>query len=151
MKDRVINTLFATHGSWGSLALRLPIGIIFMAHGSQKLFGWLGGYGLEGTGQFMESLGLTPGYTMALLSGGTEFLGGLALILGLLARPAAAGLAFTTVMAIMTVHIGNGLFMDNNGYEFALSLLAASVALFFNGAGRLSLDAAIAQRYRESR
>lgn len=151
MKDRVINTLFATHGSWGSLALRLSIGIIFMAHGSQKLFGWLGGYGLEGTGQFMESLGLTPGYTMALLSGGTEFLGGLALILGLLARPAAAGLAFTMVMAIMTVHIGNGLFMDNNGYEFALSLLAASVALFFNGAGRLSLDAAIAQRYRESR
>ncbi len=148
MKNRLINTIFATQASWGSLALRLPIGIIFMAHGSQKLFGWFGGYGLEGTGQFMESLGLTPGVTMALLSGGTEFFGGLALIIGLLTRPAAAGLAFTMVMAIMTAHIGNGLFMSNNGYEFALALLAATAALFFNGAGRLSLDAAIAQSYK---
>ncbi|MGQ7847661.1 DoxX family protein [Granulosicoccus sp. 3-233] len=151
MKDRLIHTLLDTRAGWGALALRLPIGIIFMAHGAQKLFGWFGGYGLEGTGQFMESLGLSPGYTMALLSGGTEFFGGLALIIGLLTRPAAAGLAFTMVMAIMTVHIGNGLFMSNNGYEFALSLLAVTIALLFQGAGRFSFDAAIAQAHGSTR
>lgn len=151
MKTRLIHTLFASRAGWSALALRLPIGIIFMAHGSQKLFGWLGGYGLEGTGQFMESIGLTPGYTMALLSGGTEFFGGLALIIGLLVRPAAAGLAFTMVMAIATVHISHGLFMSNNGYEFALSLLAATLALLISGAGRLSVDAAIATNNSESR
>ena len=77
-----------------------PIGIIFVAHGAQKLFGWFGGYGLEGTGQFMASLGLTPGYLMALLAGSAEFFGGLALLLGVLVRPAAAALAFAMVVAI---------------------------------------------------
>ena len=66
---------------WAPLALRIPIGIIFVAHGAQKLFGAFGGYGLEGTGQFMDSLGLSPGYLMALLAGAAEFFGGLALLL----------------------------------------------------------------------
>jgi putative oxidoreductase len=77
---------------------------------------------------------------MALLAGGAEFLGGLALILGLFVRPSALVLAFTMMIAIVTVHLDKGLFMANNGYEFGLALLAISVALVFSGAGRFSVD-----------
>ena len=72
----VIQRVLTTEASLAPLALRIPVGIIFAAHGAQKLFGAFGGYGLEGTGQFFESIGLTPGYLMALLAGGAEFLGG---------------------------------------------------------------------------
>jgi putative oxidoreductase len=122
------------------LALRLPAGLIFTAHGAQKLFGWFGGYGLQGTAQWMDSIGLVPGILMALLAGGVEFFGGLALILGLLVRPTAVVLAITMAVAIAKVHLDKGLFMANNGYEFALSLLAISVALALSGAGRASVD-----------
>jgi putative oxidoreductase len=138
--------VLGTDAGFGPLALRIPIGIIFIAHGAQKLFGAFGGYGLEGTGQFMASLGLTPGYLMALLAGRAEFFGGLALLFGVLVRPAAAALAFAMLVAIFSVHFKNGLFMDKNGYEYALALLAASVSLLFSGAGKLSVDAALAQR-----
>ncbi len=116
------------------------MGLILAAHGAQKLFGWFGGYGLEGTGQWLASIGLEPGYLMALLAGGAEFFGGLALVLGLLTRPAAVVAAFTMLVAIFAVHIGNGLFMANNGYEYALTLFAATVALAIQGAGRFSVD-----------
>ena len=129
--------------SWGPLALRIPVGLIFAAHGAQKLFGWFGGYGLEGTGQWMGSIGLAPGYLMALLAGSAEFFGGLALVLGLLVRPAAAALAFAMLVAIFTVHIDKGLFVTNNGYEFGLALVAVAVSLVVTGAGRASLDAAL--------
>lgn len=138
--------LVATESGWAPLALRVPVGIIFIAHGAQKLFGWFGGYGLEGTGQWMASIGLSPGLVMALLAGGTEFFGGLALLLGLLVRPAAIALAFAMAVAIFAVHIGNGLFMSNNGYEFALALLAAAVSLAITGSGRASVDAALIHR-----
>ncbi len=141
----LVKKVAATNTSLSQLALRIPVGIIFVAHGAQKLFGSFGGYGLEGTGQWMASIGLNPGYLMALLAGSGEFFGGLALILGLLVRPAAALLAFTMVIAIVTVHIGNGLFMSNDGYEFGLALLAASVALAISGAGRGSLDAMLSK------
>ena len=143
---RALQRLLSTDAGWGPLALRLPLGIVFVAHGAQKLFGAFGGYGLEGTGQFMASLGLTPGTLMALLAGSAEFFGGLALLLGVLVRPAAAALAFAMLVAIFSVHIGKGLFMANNGYEFALALLAASVSLLISGAGRLSVDAPLAAR-----
>ncbi|ERS13648.1 hypothetical protein Q668_14065 [Alcanivorax sp. PN-3] len=132
-----------TRSTWVPLLLRIPVGIIFMAHGAQKLFGWFGGHGLEGTGQWMSSIGLEPGVLMALAAGSAEFFGGLLLLIGLLTRPAALALAFTMVMAIVTVHIGNGLFMSNNGYEFGLALLAASVSLLVSGGGNLSLDRAL--------
>ncbi len=125
---------------FSSLALRLPVGIIFMAHGAQKLFGWFGGYGLEGTGQWMASIGIEPGILMAFLAGGAEFFGGLFILLGLLTRPSAVVLAFTMIVAIVSVHLSNGLFMSNNGYEFGLALLAASVSLAFSGSGRVALD-----------
>jgi len=133
-----------TQAGFGLTVLRIVAGLTFAAHGAQKLFGWFGGYGLEGVGQWMESIGLAPGYLMALMAGSAELFGGLALILGLLVRPAAAMLAVTMLVAIVTVHLANGFFMSNNGYEFALALLAISIALVIEGAGKLSLDKRIA-------
>lgn len=138
--------IFASNAGWHTLALRIPLGVIFAAHGAQKLFGWFGGYGLEGTGQWMASIGLGPGVLMAALAGSAEFFGGLALIAGLLVRPAAAVLAFTMIVAIFSVHVGNGLFMSNNGYEFGLALLAGSVSLMLSGAGKGAIDYMIARR-----
>lgn len=138
--NTTLNAVFASRASWGLSVIRIIVGIIFMAHGAQKLFGLFGGGGLAGTAQFMESLGLAPGLLMALLSGGAEFFGGLALVVGLLVRPAALALTVTLIVAIFSAHIGNGLFMANNGYEFALALLGGTVALMIEGAGRLSLD-----------
>ena len=127
-----------------ALPLRLVAGLLFTAHGAQKLFAWFGGYGLEGTGQWMESIGLTPGYLMALMAGSAEFFGGLLLIIGFLTRPASFVLAITMIVAIFSVHFDNGLFMSNNGYEFALTLLAISVSLILSGAGKHSVDNLVA-------
>ena len=143
---RFIDRVLSTDDSTGALALRVPTGLIFAAHGAQKLFGWFGGYGLEGTGQFFASVGLEPAVLLALLAGAAEFFGGLALLAGLLVRPAAAALAFTMVIAIVSVHWSKGFFMSGGGYEFALALLAASLSLLFSGAGRFSLDGALARR-----
>lgn len=139
-----IQSILASRAGLGATTLRVPVGIILAAHGAQKLFGWFGGYGLEGTGQWMASVGFEPGYLMALLAGSAEFFGGIALFLGLLTRPAAAVAAFTMAMAL-TVHLGNGLFVSNNGYEFALALLAAAVSLVFQGGGAYALDSVVAR------
>ena len=142
----ITSTITKTEQSLSALPLRLIAGILFVAHGAQKLFAWFGGYGLEGTGQWMESIGLAPGYLMALMAGSVEFFGGLLLIIGFLTRPTSFVLAITMVVAIFTVHIDNGLFMATNGYEFALALIAISVSLMFSGAGKLSLDNEVAKR-----
>jgi putative oxidoreductase len=136
----LISKLTATNIGLDTLPLRLGAGVIFTAHGAQKLFGWYGGYGLEGTAGWMASIGLEPGMLMAAMAGSAEFFGGLLLVTGLLVRPAALILALTMLVAIVTVHLENGLFMSNNGYEFGLALLAISVALAFRGAGSLSAD-----------
>lgn len=142
MNSKLIKSVLNTTTSIAPLTIRIPLGIILVAHGAQKLFGWFGGYGLEGTGQWMASIGFEPGMLMAFLAGSGEFFGGIALILGLLTRPAATVTAFTMLIA-MTVHWGNGLFLADNGYEFALILLFASVSLAIQGAGRYSLDSLI--------
>lgn len=136
----LINRLVATNDSLAPLVLRVPVGIILIGHGAQKLFGWFGGYGIAGTGGYMESLGLSPGAVMAALAGGAEFFGGLALVIGLLVRPASAVLAFTMLVAIFSAHFSKGLFLANGGYEYALALLAVTISLFVSGAGRLSAD-----------
>ncbi|QUJ69970.1 DoxX family protein (plasmid) [Photobacterium sp. GJ3] len=146
MKASMIKRVLTSVNSVAPLALRVPAGIIFMAHGAQKLFGAFGGYGLEGTGQWMASIGLEPGMLMAFLAGSGEFFGGLLILLGLLTRPAAAVLAVTMVVAIVAVHLPNGLFMANGGYEFGLSLLAIAVSLAVSGAGKLSVDNLLAKR-----
>ncbi|MFV7783038.1 DoxX family protein [Shewanella marisflavi] len=147
MNKQTLIKLLNSDAGLAPLVLRLPLGLILAAHGAQKLFGWFGGYGLEGTGQWMASVGFEPGYLMALLAGSAEFFGGLALVLGLLTRPAAALTAFTMAVA-MTVHMGNGLFVSNNGYEFALILLAASLSLALQGGGRYSVDAILTARLK---
>lgn len=144
--SRFIRRVLITDSGLGPLVLRLAVGVIFAAHGAQKLFGWFGGYGLEGTGQFFGSIGLNPGTLMALLAGAAEFLGGLALVVGLLVRPAAAALAFTMLIAILAVHAGKGFFADHGGYEYALALFAASLSLLATGAGRFSLDRLLDRR-----
>ncbi len=141
----VLKNITASEQSNATLPLRLIAGIIFTAHGAQKLFAWFGGYGLEATGQWMQSIGLTPGYLMALMAGSAEFFGGLLLIVGLLTRATSFVLAITMAVAIVTVHLEHGLFMSNNGYEFALTLLAISISLMISGAGKLSLDNKIAK------
>lgn len=143
--NALIKSITASQAGFGTTILRIIAGITFAAHGAQKLFGWFGGYGLAGVAQWMESIGLAPGYLMALAAGSAEFFGGVALIVGLLVRPAAAVLAVTMLVAIITVHLANGFFMSNNGYEFALALLAISVALVFEGAGKLSVDGKLAR------
>ncbi len=132
--------LFVSNAGWAPLTLRLAFGVIFIVHGAQKLFGWFGGYGLEATGQWMASIGLDPGFYMALLAGSSEFFGGLFIIVGLLTRLAALTLAVTMLVAIFTVHFEHGLLLTNNGYEFALAMLAGSVTLALSGAGKLALD-----------
>ncbi|MCG9696403.1 DoxX family protein [Shewanella sp. Isolate11] len=144
MKNSLVKLLDSKVG-FAPLVLRVPMGLIFAAHGSQKLFAWFGGYGLEGTGQWMASIGFEPGYLMALLAGSAEFFGGLAIALGLLTRPAALLTAFTMLVA-MKVHIGNGLFVSNNGYEYALMLLVGSLSLVLQGGGRYALDNVIKAR-----
>jgi len=147
MANAMVQKILSTNAGWGALALRIPVGIIFAAHGAQKLFGWFGGYGLEGTGGWMDSIGLSPGVVMAFLAGAAEFFGGIALVLGLLTRPAAFALSIAMLVAIFAVHFQNGLFMSNNGYEFGLALLAASVSLLFSGAGKASVDSMLAKRF----
>ena len=146
MNKQTLARLFNSNAGFAPVALRIPIGITFIAHGAQKLFGAFGGYGLEGTGQWMASIGLEPGYFMALMAGSAEFFGGLFILLGLLTRPAALVIAVTMLVAIFSVHFANGLFMANNGYEFGLALLAAAVSLVFSGAGKLALDSLIAKK-----
>ena len=136
----LINKIIHTSTGLDALPLRIGAGVIFTAHGAQKLFGWLGGYGLEGTAGWMASIGIEPGMLMATLAGSAEFFGGLLLLAGLLTRPAALALAFTMIVAIFAVHLQNGLFMASNGYEFGLALLVISVGLAFRGAGSLSAD-----------
>ncbi|MGZ4991220.1 MAG: DoxX family protein [Methylobacter sp.] len=142
MKNLINKTLVSNAGL-EAVILRAPIGLILAAHGSQKLFAWFGGYGLEGTGQWMASVGLTPGFVMALLAGSAEFFGGVALMLGLLTRPAAMINAVTMLVALLWVHWGQGFFLDTHGIEYALALLSATTALVFIGGGQYSLDALI--------
>ncbi len=147
MKHAMMKKILATDVSVAALALRVPVGIIFAAHGAQKLFGWFGGYGLTGTAGWLESIGLAPGLLMALLAGGAEFFGGLALILGLLTRPAAFSLSIAMVVAIFSVHFSNGFFISNNGYEYALALLAASLSLLASGGGKAAIDSWLANKF----
>lgn len=151
MSKALIQRVLTTDNSLSSLLMRLSAGAIFAAHGAQKLFGSFGGGGLEGTAQWMASIGLEPGYLMALAAGSAEFFGGIALLLGLLIRPAAFALAMTMLVAVITVHLPNGLFMSNNGYEFGLALLAITGALVLNGGGKLSLDRMLSARLGKGR
>lgn len=125
----------------GLLLIRLVVGILFIGHGAQKLFGMFGGYGPKGTGGWMESIGIKPGVLMAVLAGLMEFVGGLLFTLGFLMPLAAALIALAMLGAIVKVHFKNGLWVTANGYEYPLVLLVVAIALALTGAGDFSLDA----------
>ncbi|KOR76775.1 DoxX family protein [Paenibacillus solani] len=127
----------------GLLILRLVVGLSFMAHGAQKLFGWFGGYGPKGTGGWMESIGIKPGVAVAVLSGLMELVGGLLFAAGFLTVLGAALITLTMLGAIVKVHGQNGYWATANGYEYNLLLIAVSVAVALTGAGAYSLDAVI--------
>jgi putative oxidoreductase len=129
--------------SVGLLILRLVVGLGLAAHGAQKLFGWFGGYGLVGTGQFLEKLGFRPGRLQAAQAGVAELIGGLFLAAGLVTPAAAAAVVAVMLVAAVSVHIKNGFFAPNGGYEYTLVLGGAALALAFTGPGALSLDQAL--------
>lgn len=126
----------------GLLIIRLALGLILFAHGAQKLFGWFGGYGLDGTGGFFESVGHRPGRQMAMLAGVAEAAGGLMLVLGLLTPLAAAMVIGTMIVAAVSVHAAQGLWATNGGYELPLTNALVATGLAFTGAGSWSLDSA---------
>jgi putative oxidoreductase len=127
----------------GLLIIRLVIGVLFIGHGAQKLFGWFGGYGLKGTGGWFESIGIKPGVIMALFAGLAELVGGILFALGFLTPHAGIMIAGTMVMAIVKVHAPNGLWATSNGYEFNLTLLAVAIGVALIGPGQYALDAFI--------
>lgn len=129
----------------GRLLLRLTVGGFFFGHGTQKLFGWFGGHGIEPTAQMFEGLGMRPGRRNAIAAGVAEAAGGAGLALGF-ATPLAAG-AVTSVMltAINRVHLKNGPWVTNGGYEYNVVLIAAALTLTEVGPGELSLDHALDQ------
>ncbi len=126
---------------WGITILRVVVGIVFLVHGQQKLFT----YGFNGVAGLMGQLGIPFPMLSAVVVTLVEFLGGLALILGFFTRWAAALLAINMLVAMTVVHLRAGFFLPN-GFEYALTLLAANLALTFAGSGRAALDVALAGR-----
>jgi len=134
----------------GLLLGRVVLGLLMAAHGSQKLFGWFGGYGIAGTGGFMESLGFKPGRFFAAAAGATEFVGGALIAAGLLGPLGPAMVISCMIVAIATVHWAGGVFAQNNGFELPLlyAVGAASIALI--GYGAYSIDAVLQLSWSET-
>ncbi|OMP66023.1 DoxX family protein [Domibacillus epiphyticus] len=127
----------------GLLLIRLVIGLTFVGHGAQKLFGWFGGYGLKGTGGWFDSIGMKPGVKIAFIAGFTELAGGALFALGLLTPLAGVLIAATMVIAIVKVHGANGFWSTQNGYEYNVILIAAAIGIAMTGPGQFALDALI--------
>ena len=127
----------------GRLIARVAIGGLFVGHGTQKLFGWFDGPGLDKAATMMDSLGLRPGKRNATAAAVAEAAGGAAIVAGALTPLAAAALIGTMITAIRTVHLKNGFWAANGGYEFNLALIAALLALVDGGPGELSVDGAV--------
>jgi putative oxidoreductase len=144
----MLRRLTATENSVALAILRVVLGVVFLAHGSQKVLGWFGGYGFSGTMGFFTNNMHIPA-VFAFLAIAAEFLGGLGLIFGLLTRIAAFGIAVDMVVAVLTVHVHVGFFMNwtgaqkGEGFEYHLLVLAMTLLLMVKGAGAASVDHAI--------
>jgi len=141
----MIRQLFATDDSAATLILRLMLGLVFFAHGAQKMLGWFGGFGFTGTMHFFTGVMHIP-TPLAFLAIAAEFFGGIGLIFGFLTRIAAFGIGVNMLVAIATVHHAFGFFMNwtgtqkGEGFEFHLLVLAIVVFLMIRGAGAFSVD-----------
>ena len=147
----MIRNLIATDNNVGTTILRLVLGVVFFAHGAQKMLGWFGGYGFHATmGMFMHGMHIPA--PLAFLAIAAEFFGGLGLIVGLLTRIAAFGIFCNMVVAVLTIHHKFGFFMNwtgtqqGEGFEFHLLVLAIAAFLMIRGAGAASLDRALQSR-----
>ena len=125
----------------GLFVLRIVVGLLMSAHGAQKLFGAFGGYGIEGTGGFLETLGFRPGRAFAVAAGTSEFAGGLLIAAGLLGPVGPALVLATMIVAMGTVHLSKGLFATTDGVELPLLYAIVAVTLIFTGFGEYSVDA----------
>jgi len=142
--------LRGVHSSWGAvdgaaLVLRGVLGLVFFAHGAQKLFGWFGGGGIDGTAAFFDSIGIPAPDFFAVFVGLTEFVGGLLLIAGLLTVAVSVALIFNMIVAIATFNFAHGFFVEspNGGWEFNFVLIGLLGALTLIGAGARSVDHAL--------
>ncbi|MGI9102599.1 MAG: DoxX family protein [Terriglobales bacterium] len=145
----MLRKLFATDNDYALTVVRAVLGIVFLAHGAQKMLGWFGGYGFSGSMGAMEHMGIPS--VFAFLAIAAEFFGGLGLLLGLLGRVAAFGIAIEMAVAAATVHAANGFFMNwfgnqkGEGFEYHLLAIALGVLLILRGSGAFSLDRLIAR------
>lgn len=145
----MIRKLFQTPVDRLITLIRVVAGVIFFAHGAQKLLGWFGGFGYSGTMHAFTSSGVPA--PLAFLAIAAEFFGGLGLIVGLLGRVAAFGISINMLVAVATVHAKNGLFMNwagnqrGEGFEYHLLVLAIMIAVIIRGSGAFSLDRLIAR------
>jgi putative oxidoreductase len=145
----MLKRIMATGNDVSFTIMRVVLGVVFFAHGSQKMLGWFGGYGFHGTMGAFEHLGMAAPVAFLIIC--TEFFGGLGLIVGLLTRIAALGIAGLMIGAIFMVHLQNGFFMNwmgtqkGEGFEFHLLVLAMAAALLLRGAGAFSVDRALSE------
>jgi putative oxidoreductase len=148
---KILQLLLNTNSSFGPLIARLTLGIIMFPHGAQKALGWFGGHGFAGTMQFFTGTMHIPAI-FAFLAIAAEFAGALGLIVGLLSRVAAFGVASVMVVAIVTAHASNGFFMNwfgnqkGEGFEYHLLAIGLALVVMIQGAGKASLDGLIASR-----
>ncbi|HPS20808.1 MAG TPA: DoxX family protein [Candidatus Omnitrophota bacterium] len=119
--------------------IRMALGVIFVAHGAQKLFGMFGGIGLEGTTKMMEGLGFVHPFRMALVWSLLEFVGGAALILGFLSRYAAGFLTVLMIVSIWKINLAYGFFVQNGGYEYSMLIIGSCLLIILMGSGSWSI------------
>ena len=136
------STMYSKMRDAGLVLMRGMLGAVFVFHGSQKLFGWFGGYGLQATGQWMESIGIPFGFVSAALAGSTEFFGGLLLLTGVATRFVSVPMVITMLVAVVTAH--HGFDAGQGGAEYPITLAAMLAALGLIGPGRWTLPEAIA-------
>jgi len=141
--------LMSTSNDVALTTLRLVLGVVYFAHGAQKMLGWFGGYGFHGSMGFFTHMGMPAPVAFLVIC--TEFFGGLGLIVGLLTRIAALGIGVEMIGAIFMVHLPNGFFMNwagnqkGEGFEYHLLAIAVCAALLLRGAGAFSVDRALSK------
>ena len=145
----MLQRLMGTKDDPGLTILRVVLGVVFFAHGAQKMLGWFGGYGFHGTMGFFEHMGMPAPVAFLVIC--TEFFGGLGLIVGLLTRIAALGIGGEMIGAVLMVHLPNGFFMNwagnqkGEGFEYHLLVIAMAAVLVWRGSGAWSADGALSK------